>query len=233
MLEVKNLTVYAKFFRRTKRIVKNISFDVENGQMLGIIGKSGIGKSMIAGAITGTLAENCFSEGEILLDGVDLTNKKNLKIMLGKKLVYLPQGGAESLNPSLKIKRQIYEAFDVSTPNLTFDEKKSKVKTNLLKLSLDDSVLEKYPFEISGGEAQRVMLCIAMCASPISVVSDEPTRGLDQNNKKIFIDCLRENFSEASLVVITHDDYVIARCDKVFNVDDSTDSLDDENEGEL
>ena len=218
MLEVKNLCVYAQFARGEDVIVKDVSFCVPCGRSLAIVGKSGAGKSMIAAAITGTLADNCFASGSITLDGNDLTDKKVLKASLGKDLVYIPQGGAESLNPSLKVKTQIYEAFDISLPKMNRDQKRAYAVYNLAKVCLDEGILDKYSFEISGGEAQRVMMAIALCANPKAVILDEPTRGLDDNNKQIFIDCLHQNFANSAIVAITHDKAVADLCDDVINV---------------
>lgn len=222
MLQVMDLCVYAQFARGEDVIVKGVSFCVPCGSSLALVGKSGAGKSMIAGAITGTLADNCFSSGKILLDGKDLTDKKVLKASLGKDLVYIPQGGAESLNPSLKIKTQIYESFDISLPKMNKDQKRAYAVYNLAKVCLDESILDKYPFEISGGEAQRVMMAIALCANPKAVILDEPTRGLDEQNKQVFLNCLQQNFADAAIVAITHDKSVADLCDEVIKVQDGT-----------
>lgn len=218
MLQVKDLSVYAQFARGEDVIVKDVSFCVQSGRKLAVVGKSGAGKSMIASAITGTLADNCFALGDITLDGADLTDKKVLKACLGKELVYVMQGGAESLNPSLKIKTQIYEAFDRSIPKMSRDQKRAYAIFNLAKVHLDESVLEKYPFEISGGEAQRVVFAIALCAKPKAVVLDECTRGLDEQNKRIFLDCLQQNFADAAIVAITHDSAVASWCDEILDI---------------
>lgn len=85
-------------------------------------------------------------------------------------------------------------------------------------MCLDEGILDKYSFEISGGEAQRVMMAIALCANPKAVILDEPTRGLDDNNKRIFIDCLHQNFANSAIVAITHDKAVADLCDDVINV---------------
>ena len=220
MLQVKDLCVYAQFARGEDVIVKDVSFCVPCGRSLALVGKSGAGKSMIAGAITGTLADNCFASGLITLDGKDLTDKKVLKASLGKDLIYIPQGGAESLNPSLKIKTQIYEAFDISLPKMNRDQKRAYAVYNLAKVCLDESILDKYPFEISGGEAQRVMMAIALCAKPKAVILDEPTRGLDEQNKRVFLDCLRQNFAQSAIVAITHDKSVADLCNEVISVQD-------------
>lgn len=233
MLEVRGLTVYAQFAHSLDVIVKDVSFCVESGKKLAILGPSGVGKSMIVNAITGTLADNCFADGRITLDGVDLTNKKNLKSYLGRKIVYLPQGGAESLNPSLKIKTQIYEAFDVGSLKMNRNEKKAYAIFNLAKVKLGDEILEKYPFEISGGEAQRVMLAIALCSSPDVIIADEPTRGLDDESKQVFLDCIDNNFSQSAVIFVTHDNQVAMRCDDTIFIKDGVqvatcDGVDDE-----
>ena len=137
---------------------------------------------------------------------------------MGRQIVFVPQGGAESLNPSLKIKTQIYEAFSRSGLKLTREQKRAYSVYNLARAGLKNGevILEKYPFEISGGEAQRVVLAIAMCATARLIVADEATRGIDQETSETFWNCINNDFQNTALIVVTHDMSVAKKCDYVL-----------------
>ncbi len=216
LLVVENLCIYASFLRSTEKIVGSISFCLNEGERLAIVGESGSGKSMIVNALTSSLADNCYATGRILFDGIDLIEKKkNEKRLLGRQIVFVPQGGAESLNPSLKIKTQIYEAFSRTGIKLNTEEKKAYSIYNLARVGLKNGaeILGKYPFEISGGEAQRVVLAMAMCAEPKLIVADEATRGIDETASTVFWKCIDNDFDKSALIVVTHDMSVAQRCD--------------------
>ena len=219
MIEVVDLSVYACFLRSTEKIVGGVSFCLKRGERLAIVGESGSGKSMIVNALTSSLADNCFATGQILFDGEDLLkSRKREKAFLGRQIVFVPQGGAESLNPSLKIKTQIYEAFSRAGIKLSREQKRAYSVYNLARAGLKngEDILEKYPFEISGGEAQRVVLAIAMCANAKLIVADEATRGIDQETSETFWNCINNDFQNTALIVVTHDMSVAKKCDYVL-----------------
>lgn len=223
MLEVNNLDVYAQFLHSTERIVRDVSFFLQDGERLAIVGESGSGKSMIVNALTASLADNCYATGSIVFDGIDVLNDaKRARAMAGRRIVFVPQGGAEALNPALKIKTQIYEAFVRGGHRLNKDEKKAYAIYNLSRVGLQNGeiILEKYPFELSGGEAQRVVLAIALCANAKLIIADEATRGIDQKTSEIFWECIDKDFSFSSLIVVTHDMSVARNCDKVLVLKD-------------
>ena len=223
VIEVVDLSVYACFLRSTEKIVGGVSFCLKSGERLAIVGESGSGKSMIVNALTSSLADNCFATGQILFEGEDLLkSRKREKAFLGRQIVFVPQGGAESLNPSLKIKTQIYEAFSRAGIKLSREQKRAYSVYNLARAGLKngEEILEKYPFEISGGEAQRVVLAIAMCADAKLIVADEATRGIDRETSDAFWDCMDKDFEHSSIVVVTHDMTVAKKCDYVLVLKD-------------
>lgn len=218
VLQVENLCVYAEFLRSTEKIVGGVSFSLEDGQRLAIVGESGSGKSMIVDALIGALADNCFATGEVVFDGENvLKNSRALKKNLGKSIAFIPQGASESLNPSLKIKTQIYEAFARSGFKLNRAQKREHALFNLAKVGLEDErVLEKYPFEISGGQAQRVVLAIALCSQPKLIVADEATRGIDAETADVFLQCVNQGFQDSAKIFVTHDMGLATTCDKML-----------------
>lgn len=223
VIDVIDLCVYAYFLRSTEKVVGGVSFRLKSGERLAIVGESGSGKSMIANALVSALADNCFATGRILFEGEDvLGNGKRLKSLSGRKIAFVPQGGAESLNPSLKIKTQIYEAFSRAGVKLTRKQKRTYSVYNLARAGLEDGeeILEKYPFELSGGEAQRVVLAIAMCAGAKLIVADEATRGIDRETSEIFWDCMDKDFENTAIIVVTHDMFVAKKCDYVLVLKD-------------
>ena len=223
VIEVIDLSVYACFLRSTEKIVGDVSFCLKSGERLAIVGESGSGKSMIVNALTSSLADNCFATGQILFEGEDfLKSRKRGKAFLGRQIVFVPQGGAESLNPSLKIKTQIYEAFSRSGLKLTCEQKRAYSVYNLARAGLKNGevILEKYPFEISGGEAQRVVLAITMCTNAKLIVADEATRGIDKETSEAFWACMDKDFADTALIIVTHDMTVAKKCDYVLVLKD-------------
>lgn len=223
IIQVENLNVHAMFLHSTETIVEGVSFCLDGGESLAIVGESGSGKSMIVNALTSSLADNCFATGKVEYDGVNLLeNRRYAKKLMGNEIVLIPQGGAESLNPSLKIKTQIYESLKRNGVKLTREQKREAAIRNLEKSGLKNAeeILEKYPFEISGGEAQRVVLAITLCSHANLIVADEATRGIDGETKEAFWDCIRNDFSSCATVFVTHDIAEAKRCDDVLVLKD-------------
>lgn len=219
LLEVSDLSISGIFLRSTEKIVEDVSFTLLEGERIAIVGESGSGKSMILNALTFSLPSNCYAEGMIRFNGVDfLSDHKAMKGFLGKDIVYVPQGGAESLNPSLRIKTQMIEIFKGDKRKLSKKEKEDICLSSLKRVGLDGAteIFDKYPFEISGGEAQRVLLAIALASSPKLLVVDEATRGIDKENSDLFWDCLDGSFSSVSVLLVTHDLNEAKRCEKII-----------------
>ncbi len=223
IIQVENLNVHARFLHSTETIVEGVSFCLDGGESLAIVGESGSGKSMIVNALTSSLADNCFATGKVECNGVNLLeNRRFAKKLMGDKIALIPQGGAESLNPSLKIKTQIYESLKRNGGKLTRAQKRVAAIRNLEKSGLKkaEEILEKYPFEISGGEAQRVVLAITLCSHANLIVADEATRGIDGETKEAFWNCIQNDFSSAATVFVTHDIADAKRCDNVLVLKD-------------
>lgn len=201
-----------------EEIVHDLSFSVDCGKKLAVVGGSGCGKTMTAMAILGLLPDNCRAQGRILWEGRDLLplSAKDRRALLGSELVLIPQSGADFLNPSLRVKRQMSEALArVGVP------KKHRVQRMLALLKSvgfanPDGILRSYPFQLSGGMAQRVVMAMACAGQPGLVIADEPTKGIDQDNTTQFIRNLDSLFGDAAVILITHDISVAAVCDQIL-----------------
>lgn len=201
ILEIKNLKIsffqYEKWLKRRKlNIVKDLSLKVEEDEIVAIFGASGSGKSLLAHAIMMLLPYNSEVQGEIYYRG-ELITRKNIESLRGERIWFIPQT-INSLNPILKIKNQI------NILNKKVD--KSKYKDLLNKFALDESVLEKYPFELSGGMARRLLVCEAIMSQADLIIADEPTPGMDNMGVEETISFFRSlKESGKSALVITHD----------------------------
>jgi len=213
-LEVKQLNIYAHFMRSVQAVVKDVGFSVRSGETLAIVGESGCGKTMIVNLLLGLLPDNCFATGEATLDSLDLiANGKRKRRLLGRDIVLIPQDGQDALNPSMKIKTQIFEALKRNGARLCRKELAALAASKLSAAGLDDGALDKYPFELSGGQAQRVAIAMAMCADPTLVIADEPTRGLDADSADVFWQCVSDSFCDAATIIVTHSIELAKKCD--------------------
>ena len=154
--------------------------------------------------------------GEIAFCGNTLPKGKKLRFMLGREIVYIPQNGHEFLDPSRSVRRQMFdsiEKLDVASPQrYAFAcEKLAQVG-----FTQPEVILEQYPFQLSGGMAQRVTIALALCSRARLLIADEPTNGLDQDSKQQTMSLLNELFPDAAKLIITHDISVAATCDRIL-----------------
>ena len=210
LLEVKNLSV---FFRNSNGLamqaVKDVSFKVERGEVLGIVGESGSGKSVTALSLLGLLPyPKAFhsSNSSVLLQGRELIGDKKIQQIRGNKIAFIFQEPMSSLNPLHRIEKQISEAL-----HRGFSAKEAKREVlRLLKMTGIKNArrrMKAFPFELSGGQRQRVMIAMAMANNPEILVADEPTTALDVTVQKQIVDLLlklREK-TGMSIIFISHD----------------------------
>lgn len=217
VLEVKNLEVKFRTVLGTATAVRNLSFSVEEGEVLGIVGESGSGKSVTSLAIMGLLDEQTaeISSGEILFDGknlLQLSEKEFCKIR-GKDLTMVFQEPAMALNPVKKVKKQLQEIYRIHMP-LKMKTSEEELTELLNQLNIPDAVhvLSKYPFELSGGIKQRIMIAMAMISKPKLLIADEPTTALDVTTQSEILDLLKiiQKETGCAIILITHDLGVIA-----------------------
>jgi len=210
MLEVSNLTV--RFISENEEFtaVDSVSFAVADGETLAVVGESGSGKSVTALALTRLLPEPParIAGGEVLLDGDPLLNKSasGLRRVRGRQVAYIFQDPATSLSPVFSIYDQLGETLRRHRPDVKNIREEVIYWLDLVGIREPGKRIRDYPFQLSGGMQQRVMIAMALCTRPKILVADEPTTALDVTVQKQILDLfrsLKERFA-MSIILITH-----------------------------
>lgn len=222
MLEVNNLVIKFNDNIKNGNVVDDISFKIKAGEIVALVGESGSGKSMTALSIIGLIKKHGKISGEIFMEGKDLLklSQKERYRSMGKDITMIFQEPMTSLNPVMKIGKQIEEMF-ILHPQKDNKSNKEKVLEIMEKVDLPnpEEVYEKYPHELSGGMRQRVMIAIATICSPRLLIADEPTTALDVYTQKQIIDLLIKINQEQkiSILIISHDLNMVAKlADKIL-----------------
>ncbi len=210
-------TISAKLSRGERVLLQDVSFSLSSRERLAVIGETGSGKTMLALSILGLLPANVRMQGGCLqLDGAALPAGRQLQALRGDKLVYIPQNGAEFLLPARTVRKQLYDSLKkLGLPRKDFPALAAE-KLRLAGFDAPETVLDKYPFQLSGGMAQRVTIALAACSRARLLIADGPTNGLDEAGRAQFFALLDSIFPDAAKLIITHDISVAARCDRVL-----------------
>lgn len=220
LLQVEDLRISFKPRGRAREVVavRGASFEVKEGTLCALVGESGCGKSVTAKAIMGLVRRpgRVLPGSKILFDGEDLTafDDRRWNAFRGAQASMVFQDALVSLNPTMKVKRQIVESLDNHEPGLTEAEKRRRAleMLELTQVPDPDGCLEKYPHELSGGMRQRVMIASAMISRPKLLIADEPTTSLDvtiQAQTLALMKDLQERMGTA-ILLITHDLGIVA-----------------------
>ena len=211
LLEVKHLHTFFKTKRGIVKAVNDVTYSLEAGETLGIVGESGSGKSVSAMSIIKLLDGNGYIEsGEITFDGRDVISCSNKEMyeIRGNEISVIFQEPMTSLNPVFTIEKQIGEVFRV---HQGMDKKQAAAEAvrmlGEVKIPNPERVAKQYPFQLSGGMRQRVMIAMAVILHPRLIVADEPTTALDVTVQNQIIDLLREINTKQhnAMLFITHD----------------------------
>ncbi len=222
LLSVKNLVVEFPSRRGTLRALDDISFDIAPGEILGVVGESGAGKSLTGASIIGLLEPpGRIASGQILLEGqrIDNLNHDEMRHIRGRKIGAIFQDPLTSLNPLYSVGRQLMETIQAHLPVNQAEARKRAI--DLLKstgIPAAEERIEHYPHQFSGGMRQRVVIALALAAEPKLIVADEPTTALDVSIQAQIISLLKNLCKErgVGVMLITHDMGVIAEtCDRV------------------
>jgi ABC-type glutathione transport system ATPase component len=216
VISVRNLIVDFPLRRGTFRAVDDVSFDIMPGEVLGVVGESGAGKSMTGAAIIGLIEPpGRITGGEILLDGkrIDTLSQEELGRIRGKRIGMVFQDPLTSLNPLYTIGQQIVETIRRHLP-LSTAEARDRAIGLLAEAGIPDpaSRMDSYPHQFSGGMRQRVVIALALAAEPELIIADEPTSALDVSVQAQIIRVLKKLCESrgAAVMLITHDMGVIA-----------------------
>jgi peptide/nickel transport system ATP-binding protein len=222
LLQVKNLVVEFPTRRGTLRALDDISFEIAPGEILGVVGESGAGKSLTGASIIGLLEPpGRIASGQILLEGqrVDHLSHDEMRHIRGRKIGAIFQDPLTSLNPLYSVGRQLTETIQAHLPVSDAEAKERAI--DLLKSTGIPAAAERidhFPHQFSGGMRQRVVIALALAAEPKLIVADEPTTALDVSIQAQIISLLKKLCKErgAAVMLITHDMGVIAEtCDRV------------------
>lgn len=223
LLEVKNLKT--SFFTHVGEVkaVNDVSFDVYEGQTVGIVGESGSGKSVTSMSIMRLIVPpGKIVDGQIIFEGKDILklSEKEMRDIRGNKISMIFQDPMTSLNPVFTIGNQLIEAIKIHNKVSKAQAKKRAVEMlKLVGIPSPERRLSQYPHEFSGGMRQRVMIAMALSCNPKLLIADEPTTALDVTIQAQILDLLKklQQQLKMSIILITHDLGVVADiCQKVI-----------------
>ena len=218
LLEVDDLKTYFYTREGVVQAVDGISFRLEKGKTLGLVGESGCGKSVTALSIMGLIPKPPakIAGGSVLFDGQDLTklSERQLQDIRGRQIAMIFQDPMTSLNPTFKISTQITETLRRHFPDMSKQEARKRAVDLLDEVGIPDAAgrLDDYPHQFSGGMRQRVMIAIALSCNPKLLIADEPTTALDVTIQAQILDLLDRLRQEhdMAMIIITHDMGVVA-----------------------
>ncbi|NDB87684.1 MAG: ABC transporter ATP-binding protein [Nitrososphaeria archaeon] len=214
-LSIQNLNTIYDADEGQVKAVQNVSFSINSGESVGIVGESACGKSTLGLSLLRTIPGGKIHSGTILFDGksiLDLTNDEFDSQYRWKQISMIFQGAMNSLDPVYTISHQFVDVLKQHQSN-----DKDIVKSLLTQVGLDESVLSKYPHELSGGMKQRVIIAMALLLKPKLVIADEPTTALDVLVQSQILGLFKSLKKQGvSFVVISHDLAVISQiCEKI------------------
>ncbi|MDM7459452.1 MAG: ABC transporter ATP-binding protein, partial [Paracoccus sp. (in: a-proteobacteria)] len=216
VLSVRGLTVEFPTRRGLLTAVQDITFDIMPGEVLGMVGESGAGKSMTGAAIIGLIEPpGRIAKGEIWLGDQRIDNlpADQMRKIRGRRIGMIFQDPLTSLNPLYRISDQLIETIRTHLPLSQSEARKRAVKL-LDDVGIPDAArrIDDYPHQFSGGMRQRVVIALALSADPEVVIADEPTTALDVSVQAQIIDVMKEICAErgAAIMLVTHDMGVIA-----------------------
>lgn len=217
LLEVRNLEVKFALRRGTLTALRDVSFSLDEGQRLGIVGESGAGKSVAAFAILNLISKPGYiSGGEILFEGCDLTKLNTLAMrdIRGNRISMIFQDPMMTLNPVLTIGTQLTEALHAHR-EIPEAEARERALETLARVQIPSPAtrFDQYPHELSGGMRQRIVIATALLTDPSLIIADEPTTALDVTIQAEIMDLLLElcETSNVGLILITHDLGVVSQ----------------------
>ncbi len=193
-----------------RQVLRDVSFSVDQGKCLALVGESGAGKTMACRALTGRLARIGASDlgGSVLFDGIDLLHRPadQWRALYGRRIALVPQNSLSSLDPVMRVGGQLRETIRELDPSASVTDRSVEL-LDMVHLPRPREVLQAYPHQLSGGMRQRVMIALALAGRPDLLVADEPTSALDVTVQHGIMALLAEvrELTGMSIVLVTHD----------------------------
>ena len=221
LLKVSNLRTAFSTARGLVQAVDDVSFDLQPGRTLAVVGESGLGKSVLSRSIMGLLPRNAVAAGQVLLNGRDLRAlpERALRQVRGREVSMVFQDPMTALTPTMTIGKQIIETLVVHL-GMPKAAAREKALALLASVGMPQPAIriDNYPHQLSGGMRQRVAIAIAMACEPALIIADEPTTALDVTVQAEILDLLHRQVRQRnmSMILITHDMGIVAgRADDV------------------
>lgn len=217
LLEVKNLEVSFRMRHGDVKALRNISFSLERGERIGIVGESGAGKSVAAFSILNLISRPGFiSAGEVQFEGQDLSrlNSKHMRGIRGNRISMIFQDPMMTLNPVLTVSQQMVECLRA---HRRISKKEARMisiaKLRQVQIPSPEKRIDQYPHELSGGMKQRIIIAIALLLDPVLIIADEPTTALDVTIQAEIMELLLDlcDSNNVGLILITHDLGVVSQ----------------------
>ncbi len=225
ILEVDNLSTYFHTFKGVVKAVDHISFSMEEGEILGVVGESGGGKSITAFSIIGLVDEPGQIQADCInFNGVDLAkiSEKEMNKIRGNQMTMIFQDPMTSLNPVYTIERQMTEILKLHQSNLTKEQCHARCVELLKEVGIPNGEerLKCYPHQFSGGMRQRVVIAIALAGAPKLIIADEPTTALDVTIQAQVLQLMKRLVTQkgCALMLVTHDLAVVSEITDRVNV---------------
>ncbi len=216
LLQVKNLGVDFRVGSESVAAVHDVSFDVNRGEVVALVGESGSGKSVSALSLVGLLPDNAVVRGHAELSGQDLftMTERERNDVRGSRIAVIFQDPANALDPVFTVGFQIEEMLRTHRPELSRTERRGRAVELLAMVEIPDpdKRMSSYPHQLSGGQAQRVMIAMALSCDPELLIADEPTTALDVTVQREILDVVRrlQQRTGTAILLITHDMGVVA-----------------------
>lgn len=212
LLSIESLELSFELYKRNLKVLNNINLNVFKGEKIAVVGESGSGKSVMLRIILGILNDkNALISGKVFFDSIDLRSQKENYMknnIRGREISMIFQDPMASLNPVFTIRDQITNVIKLKNKKLKKNEVEDIAFDQLKKVSINDigRVLDSYPFQLSGGMAQRILIIMALMNNPKIVLADEPSTALDVTLQKQALNLMNElaNEIQSAVLLVTH-----------------------------
>jgi peptide/nickel transport system ATP-binding protein len=222
LLDVRNLSVYHRTRGRTVEIVRAANIVVRAGEAVALIGESGSGKTLTARAIAGLLPRGLTAEGEIFYQGKNLLglSGRQMRAIRGREISLVLQDPFTMLNPVMRSGRHIEESIELREPGISNEGRRAETRKRLAEVGITTPLTAAhYPFQLSGGQLQRIGIAAALAGEPRLLIADEPSTALDVRTQREILRLLKsvQKNHDMGLIFITHDLRVAsAMCDRLY-----------------